>query len=69
LSEDGVASSEEAGKCEQDDPLEPDCRDYPADFGPPFTMDQTKQGEIVQASPPITAEEAQAALRRIREAS
>jgi hypothetical protein len=36
----------------EDDPLEPDCCGYPADLGPPFTMDQTAQGEKIEASPP-----------------
>jgi hypothetical protein len=37
---------------EQDDPLEPDCCDYPADLGPPFTMDQSLQGARIEALPP-----------------
>jgi hypothetical protein len=53
---------------EQDDPLEPDCCDHPADLGPPFRMDQTKQGEKVEASPPLGPDEAQAALRAVRSA-
>jgi hypothetical protein len=35
----------------EDDPLEPDCCDHPADLGPPFTMDQSLQGAKIEASP------------------